>query len=633
MYPLANAFGATGVGYTDNSVSPPVGYLFSFGGNTPSSLYTECYKYNVTTNTWTSIASLPDGRESAASAIVGNFIYIIGGNGAVGGATNTVYRYDIVNNTWSTVAPIPLATSYGKAVGYGTNFIYFAGGQDDTTLAFSTVYLYDIQLNTWTLASSMPAGREKGAFSRTGNKLVYVAGQDTSKIDNSVFVGTISESNPAVITWETKSPYPGGNLWGLDGAPWGPNGIIVAGGLTGSYTLPGQCYVYYPGNDTWTQKPDDPLPVYYPILGTVDLSDAGVHTWKLIVVKASQNYGTQNGSMILTETFTAPAVTGAITNVSGCFGNTNGAIGTLVSGGIAPYSYLWNNLATTSYLTGIAAGDYSVTVTDAAIATTVGNWVVAQPSGLSLSAAITNASCPTGNDGSINITATGGTTAYGYLWSNSATTEDLTGLAPGNYSITVTDANNCTKTGSWNIGQVSAVCANISVAGNITTAVCNNATNNITVAGGGTYYSVMSPDGDATFIAGVNINFKEGTTVQPGGKMHGYISTGGYCGAKAPSIASVAAGAEETPVWMEGSSFTLFPNPTTGNFVLMQKGDKAYGIVNVEVYSMRGEKVLKAVMIGERQHEFNLSGLPSGLYFVKVIGDGYVETIKLVLTR
>ncbi|MEI6434844.1 MAG: T9SS type A sorting domain-containing protein [Bacteroidota bacterium] len=219
-----------------------------------------------------------------------------------------------------------------------------------------------------------------------------------------------------------------------------------------------------------------------------------------------------------------------------------------------------------------------------------------------------------------------------YLWSNGDTAANISGIAPGNFMVTVTDANECTQTGNWAVGHTLAVCANISVADNVITTVCYNATNNITVAGGSGDF-IVSPNGDATFIAGVSINFLPGTTVQPGGKMHGYISTGTYCGGKAATIADAATGQDERPASAEFSSFTLFPNPTTGNFVLVQKGDNLYGDLNVEIYNMRGEKVLKAGMIGEKRHEFSMPGLPEGLYFVKIVADDHAETIKLVKTR
>jgi hypothetical protein len=62
-----------------------------------------------------------------------------------------------------------------------------------------------------------------------------------------------------------------------------------------------------------------------------------------------------------------------------------------------------------------------------------------------LTASVIHAACASGTDGSIDLSVSGGTTAYSYSWSNGATTQDITGLAPGIYTVTVTDANGCTK--------------------------------------------------------------------------------------------------------------------------------------------------------------------------------------------
>jgi hypothetical protein len=97
-------------------------------------------------------------------------------------------------------------------------------------------------------------------------------------------------------------------------------------------------------------------------------------------------------------------------------------------------------------------------------------------------------------------------------------------------------------------------------------------------------------------------------------------------------ITEVVAGAEEVPFATDRAFFTLYPNPTNGNFTLVKKGDLNYGNVKVEVFSMSGEKVFTGNMVGQK-HEFQFSGMASGLYFVKVVADNYVETIKLVKTR
>lgn len=183
-----------------------------------------------------------------------------------------------------------------------------------------------------------------------------------------------------------------------------------------------------------------------------------------------------------------------------------------------------------------------------------------------------------------------------------------------------------------NVKVQSAVDAFTTVTGSIAagTPVCFNATNTITVG------PLAVPTGaSVTFVAGQKISFLPGTAVAEGAYMHGYIAPNGpYCGG-APARPSVLAVTEPTTQYssVEQINFSIFPNPTNGNFTLVQKGDKQFGNVKVEVYGMRGNRVLASQMIGEKQHEFSTSDLPVGLYFVKVVAEDYTETIKLIVTR
>ena len=133
VYPTTTYLGS-GVGVN--------GFLYSIGGNTTSTLVTECYKYNVATDTWTPMASLPAGRRVFAAANVGNFIYAMGGSDAASLYQTTVYKYDITLDTWSTVAPLPVAMGWCKAVSYN-NKIYVAGGVPTGSVVVATVYVYD----------------------------------------------------------------------------------------------------------------------------------------------------------------------------------------------------------------------------------------------------------------------------------------------------------------------------------------------------------------------------------------------------------------------------------------------------------------------------------------------------------
>ncbi|MFZ4523060.1 MAG: T9SS type A sorting domain-containing protein [Bacteroidales bacterium] len=256
------------------------------------------------------------------------------------------------------------------------------------------------------------------------------------------------------------------------------------------------------------------------------------------------------------------------------------------------------------------------------------------PTGLpamTLSGIPTNASCPALSDGAISTVAGGGVSPYSYIWSNGAVTSGLTGISAGTYTVTVTDAVTSAITGSWTVTSVSPVCPTISVSGDITSTGCFNATQTIYVAEAPNTLTIQS-GGSATLIAGENIFFYPGTQVFEGGYMDAYISTS-YCGAKAPMLPAAAGDMEEPAFNMSQTQFAVYPNPTNGNFTLIQKGEKQFSSVKIEMYDMHGERILSSQMIGEKQHEFITSALPSGLYFIKVIAGNDLETIKLVKGR
>ena len=129
-----------------------------------------------------------------------------------------------------------------------------------------------------------------------------------------------------------------------------------------------------------------------------------------------------------------------------CAGNL-GQIGTTLSGGQAPYSYLWSTGATTAQITDLGPGDYGLTVTDAANCM-VTDMVTLDMAGFDLTLAVGNPSCADRADGTLSATLSGGAAPFTYAWSTGATTADVSNLAAGTYTLTVTDAEGCTQAAS-----------------------------------------------------------------------------------------------------------------------------------------------------------------------------------------
>jgi hypothetical protein len=139
-----------------------------------------------------------------------------------------------------------------------------------------------------------------------------------------------------------------------------------------------------------------------------------------------------------------PVTASAVSTAAPCFGAGTGTASVTPGGGVGAYSYLWNNSATTASITGLSAGVYSVTVSDGENCTATASAEVTQPNLLSVSVSTTPQSALGVNDGTATAQAGGGTPGYNYLWNTGATSSSIAGLAPGAYSVTLTDQNGCT---------------------------------------------------------------------------------------------------------------------------------------------------------------------------------------------
>ena len=191
-----------------------------------------------------------------------------------------------------------------------------------------------------------------------------------------------------------------------------------------------------------------------------------------------------------------------------CFGAMSGAINVIVTGGIIPYTYLWNDGATTQNRTGLGPGSYTVTVTDQNGCTTISNTVIiTQPANaLALSEMHTNVLCFGNMTGSIDLTVVGGTQPYSYSWTGpgpySALTQDINGLGVGIYTVLVTDNNGCTANLAVTITQpppllLSTLITHPTCPPNAPPPVNSDGAIDLTVAGGtGSYtYLWSTPNG------------------------------------------------------------------------------------------------------------------------------------------
>ena len=171
-------------------------------------------------------------------------------------------------------------------------------------------------------------------------------------------------------------------------------------------------------------------------------------------------------------------ISGNKTNIT-CYGTTTGAINITVTGGSGTYSYTWGDGILTEDRTALSVGTYSVTVTDNNACTATQSYTITQPAVISLSMTNTNLSCYGSADGNIALTVSGGSSPFTYAWSGpsgyTASTKNISSLAAGTYSVTITDNNGCSASlTSSALTQPASYSITASVVSNVT---CNKGTN------------------------------------------------------------------------------------------------------------------------------------------------------------
>ncbi len=279
-------------------------------------------------------------------------------------------------------------------------------------------------------------------------------------------VETVTITEPTVLTSTLVSSVDATGAGAADGSA-----TVSASGGSPAYT-----YLWSDGQTTATAT--GLLAGTY----TVTITDAnGCTTTETVVI---------NEPMPLTSTVTSTDVL--------CNGGNDGTAMIMVSGGVSPYTYLWSNGATTASITGLVAGTYTVTATDANGYTTSGTAaVVNEPTVLTSTSTSTDVTCNGDNDGAASMSASGGTAPYTYSWDNGATTASITGLAPGTYVGTATDANGCTTVETVTITEPT-VLTSTSTSTDVTCNGDNDGTASMSASGGTAPYTYSWDNGATT---------------------------------------------------------------------------------------------------------------------------------------
>jgi hypothetical protein len=377
--------------------------------------------------------------------------------------------------------------SLGTVVAISGNYIAVGAPNDTPTSASAgncgSVYVFSRTGTVWTLMNAgLPliandptaTDRFGAAVSISGDYIAIGASQWSQKAPNAVTkVGAayVFARNTSTSVWSQQTQVTAGEAvvqmyFGCSVYIRGGNNLVV-----GSYTAThqgliaaGRGYLFYRSGPQWTKTavvgsntPVASENLGYSVCLTQSYASFGVYRYTRVTPSALSNCGE-----VLTVALTAQplSVFATVSNVA-IFGQSTGAItGIEASGGTAPYTYAFSNglSADASAKTGLAAGTYTVTVTDALAATTSATFTVTQNSVLGVTGgAVGNVPIFGQSTGTIAaVSATGGSGVYTYTWSGGGLppgSTPKTGLTAGTYTLTLTDSVGAVLTRTFNVTQ------------------------------------------------------------------------------------------------------------------------------------------------------------------------------------
>ncbi|MCH2022309.1 MAG: T9SS type A sorting domain-containing protein [Saprospiraceae bacterium] len=343
------------------------------------------------------------------------------------------------------------------------------------------------------------------------------------------------------------------------------------------------------------------------------------------VVVITDSLGCSNSDTISVANANTPSLTVAVTSSYNgadisCDSSSNGEATATGSGGTGSLTYLWDPAAgsqATAIATGLIAGTYSVTVTDSVSCFTVESVTVnAPPAIVVIPDSIANVSCNGADDGFIFVTAIGGTGAFTYNWSNGATTDDVTGLVPGVYSGTLTDANGCTLISpSLPITEPAVLVSSIVDNGN------GSATASAT---GGTAPYTYAWDSAA-------------------GNQTAATATGLVNNTYSCTITDANGCTSDTSVTITGVGFSsveglsllnMYPNPADASLIVDIQLEDPQNVI-IRVMNITGQVLIESNIgaVENKRTEIELYNLSNGIYTVQFVIGNETTSRKLIVNR
>lgn len=359
---------------------------------------------------------------------------------------------------------------------------------------------------------------------------------------------------------------------------------------------------------------------------TVTGLPAGTYT----VTLTDANNCTATGSATITAPPDLVLLLGATDPI--CLDDTNGAVTAVVAGGTPDYTYLWSTGATTSSISNLGAGTYSVTVTDANGCTIEKSVELSPMSEIQISTSNTGESCPGENDGTASVVASAGVAPYTYLWNTGETTSTINGLTPGVYRVTVTDNVGCQRIGFEIVPAAAPLNITVSKT-DVTTCGADDGTAKVVVDDGEGPFTYDWNNGATTdsiggLPAGMYIvtvtdandcqKLDTVTIVEPPSIFVGVDATPNICEGTSDGLAVAIVGGGTEPftyLWSTGDTTQTLQNLSAGTYTVTVSD--AFGCTGVDSASIGEFPGLSATL---RTTEIVCGGRQEGEAFVEVTG-------------
>lgn len=348
---------------------------------------------------------------------------------------------------------------------------------------------------------------------------------------------------------------------------------------------------------------------------TASVNNLGAGGYQVTITDANGCSGTASTTVT---TPNGPSATHVTTDIS-CFGANDGEINVTTTGGTGNITYAWSTIVGSfEDISGLSAGNYTLTITDANNCSFTISTTVNEPAQLTVTESHTDVLCHGGNTGSIDITVSGGTPTYTYTWNAVNSSEDLNNLTAGTNVLLLRDANNCMVTASITINDPPALTAQLTAI-DASSALATDGS--ITVSAGG---------GTPNYSYNWNPNVSSTSTASS-------LAVGTYCVTVTDNNSCTTTACETVSFSsaignISTDKITLNPNPA--NNLLTIETNAATGKFNFSIFNLEGKLMEQQIIIGGKI-SVDVKHLPEGFYSYQLqdMDSKELKSGKLVIAR